>query len=451
MARILYASCLLVGCIGSDPPGLEMSDSDATDSAPSSTDPTGEATESATTDTTPTSTTTVETDSSDSATTDESSDSSGTVMPEPWTVTRNGPGNWDDVVYAIAIDPATGDVVVAGALAAGIQNRDPWLARYAPDGTEIWSVVFDQPSMFEDAFNGVAIDSTGGIVVTGQIGRPMVDMAANADLLVVRFGGDGTQMWDVQIDLGGENIWDTGSGIALDSNDSIFVSASARTTMEHINAWVLKLAPTDGEVVWDYPHNGPASDADFANAIAVNPNDEVCWAGAQTAATMPIQSDILVGCLRNDGVELWTTSVADPEFYDFGNAIAIGDDAIYVAGSMAFDDPATPKVWLGAFTPAGMLTWSTAWGDDPGNAAFGLAIADDGGLWVTGSIAGPDADLFIGRWAGRGDPTFTEVVGEPGVNDTGRAVAVAPGRVLVGGWVDVPGQGADAWLRQLVP
>jgi cysteine-rich repeat protein len=78
-----------------------------------------------------------------------------------WTRSFNGTDNAADVANGIALDPTTGDVVVAGQVASG--GAHAWARRIDADGATIWTSDHAPTS-----FGGVALDAAGALFVVGH-------------------------------------------------------------------------------------------------------------------------------------------------------------------------------------------------------------------------------------------------------------------------------------------
>ncbi|GEM_PF-6747250 len=365
-----------------------------------------------------------------------------------WTVIHDGPAHWNDAVSGLAVDQATGDVIVAGDTASMVQNRNAYIARFTSAGELVWTWTEDLGEGLDDRLTAIAIDHAGNIVVTGGVALPSEPNVADANIVVAKFSPMGEEAWRQHID--GAEGWDYGNGIALDRSDNIIVAATYRTLDQHLDAHILKL-DANGEQLWDHEHNGPANDADFANAVVVDDDDEICWIGDQTADTVPIQGDIVLQCLRSDGVELWTKSFDGGVFYDHGFALAVAGDRIYATGSVSVVANEDNDLWIGVYESDGTLVWSRTWGEVKRDEGRAIVADVDGRMWIAGAVSASDSDVLVARWNGEDEPLWLDI--SPGNGDSfGYAIARGlDGAIFVGGAVAKAGQGMDAWLRKLGP
>ena len=147
-------------------------------------------------------------------------------------------GNGDDSGNAIAID-SQGRILVTGSSKNTSGNMDMVVSRFtptgAPDTTFNGSGTVIQNgaagSNGDDSGSGIAIDSQGRILVTGS----STNSAGNRDMVVWRFNADGTLDTTFAADgimvhdnAAGGNADDSGSAVAIDSQDRILVAGSSR-------------------------------------------------------------------------------------------------------------------------------------------------------------------------------------------------------------------------------
>jgi hypothetical protein len=146
--------------------------------------------------------------------------SDGTAI---WAIRLGGPAR--DVYPFIAVDSA-GDIYVAGTVGSptafgtfpvGGAGLDIFVAKLRnSDGSVVWAKSFG--STGDDGASAIAINSSGQIVVSGDISGPLQAGGAFSgatDAVLASFASDGTQLWTKVIGTSGS---DHGSGVTNGSN-----------------------------------------------------------------------------------------------------------------------------------------------------------------------------------------------------------------------------------------
>ena len=335
-----------------------------------------------------------------------------------------------DVGNALALQP-DGKIVVAGATSAGL-NGDVAVMRLRSDGSldgdfnGTGKRIIDYGG-YDDA-QGVAVQPDGKIVVAGR-GN------GNSDFAVTRlrpdggfdpsFDGDGV----VGVDFGGS---DGGRGIALQRDGKIVV---AGYTSVGTRVAILRLR-SDGSPDPDFNANGKQTIdyggfGDQANAVVVQPDDDIVVAGAGNP-----RQDLAVSRLRPDGSldpgfdGDGVVGVDFGDFYDQGNALVLQPNGkIVVVGRGG--DKYTGDMAVMRLQPGGAL--DTTFDFDGKKAvdfgglesANGVALQPDGGIVVAGSTSATNSgDQALARL--KGDPPALGTTPSPGGAGPGGGVSGVP-------------------------
>lgn len=127
--------------------------------------------------------------------------------------------------------PLAPDLIVAGGL-GDEGSRDPWIGRFAADGTEEWSAVFDGGQAGELA--DVVLDGGGNIVAVGSVGDP-------SHGVVAVFEPDGTYVAArVYDDLG--DATEFNGALYSAAHTSLFIVGEAPADPTDTDAIILRVA-----------------------------------------------------------------------------------------------------------------------------------------------------------------------------------------------------------------
>ena len=114
---------------------------------------------------------------------------SGTGAPL-WTNRYNGPGNYDDSAYAVAVD-GNGNVFVTGYSFGDISAEDYATIKYSNAGVALWTNRYDGPGNGPDSAYAMAVDSSGNVFVTGY---SFGDISAE-DYATIKYSSAGVALW----------------------------------------------------------------------------------------------------------------------------------------------------------------------------------------------------------------------------------------------------------------
>lgn len=326
-----------------------------------------------------------------------------------WTVERPGASFW-----AAATGP-DGSVSVTGQVSGGIL-----IARYAPDGTEIWSWS-DANSAPED----LIVDSQGAVHVTGQ--RRIAP--ALADALTIKIDAAGTLQWSATYDNGS---YESGSALALDGSGNVFVTGSFGSQTDS-DFGLLKYSAA-GSLLWSVTQAGGGL-ARHSVDVAVDGSGNAFVAG-QTSA-----GDFLLVSYDPAGNQRWLAThggTGDEA------ALAVEVDAageIILAGQ--FFIPVDWDLRIVKFDPAGNERWFADEGS-AGNAADvfgdsllgtrahkGMVIDAAGNVYLAGtSYNGRDRDVRVTKLDPNGARLWS-TVHDGGGDDWSVAAALTGGDGLV--------------------
>lgn len=315
-----------------------------------------------------------------------------------WTRTHAGDAHLNDTGEHVAFDP-DGNLVAVGVEGTMAQGFDLWIRKYDPDGNVLWDAGRDGGEGGDDKAQGVAVTSSGEIVVAGQVGRSIAG-AAHEDIWVARFDGDGTLVGTpYELDGGGHD--DQAIDTIVDAQGNAYVTGWVRQADETQGVWTAKIDPAQTEVWSD---------------VYVHPE----WNG------------------NDRGV---------------GMALA-PDGSLMVAGTASADH------FVRRYDPAGVPSEPLTY-DGPEGAhdeAADVVFDADGSFIVVGfqdfrTVGFATSDIWVRRFAADNDPVWTDVLDGPSA-EIDKALAVdmdRHGGVLVAGYVTVPGQVRDAWIRLYAP
>ncbi|MBO6780971.1 MAG: hypothetical protein JJ896_15055 [Rhodothermales bacterium] len=330
-----------------------------------------------------------------------------------------GSGNLSRIDSASDV-AVSGDVIVTvGAGEMPGTSFDWWVAAYSHTGTPLWTHRHDGTAEAYDLALLVRA-VTDGFVVAGITSDP----ATQLDLLVVKYGLDGTVRWQTRYD-GPHRGYDVPNAMAVDGQGNTYITGYSHRTPglgNNIAMLTLKL-DASGVIEWVM-----REDAEIGEGlgIAVSPAGTVAVTGTQVShdpATAISRHNFATLVYDGEGGVRWKDlrSVASRN-EAVGHAVGFLPDGGVVATGKAFVAPGAFDTRTYAFDAQGQLRWTDRYGGATGldDVPVGLLI-DDAGV----TICGYTQAAAEGWWTRRLDPAGSLVWSLPTTNAR-RLVACRP-------------------------
>jgi len=297
---------------------------------------------------------------------------------EQWVARYNGPGNDWDYAYAMALD-SSGNVYVTGESYGSETSRDYATIKYNSSGVEQWVARYNGPGNDRDRAYAIAVDSSENVYVTGQSTGSGTDF----DYATIKYDSSGVEQWVTRYN-GPGNGGDGANAIAMDSSGNIYVTGGSYASGTYTDYSTIKY-DSSGVEQWVARYNGPGNDLDEANAIALDSSGNVYVTGISTGSGT--YYDYATIKYNSSGIEQWVVRYNDlGNSEDQARAIALDSSGnVYVTGfsdGLAnWYDYATIK-----YNSAGVEQWVTRY-NGPGNymdEVYAIVLDSSGNIYITG-------------------------------------------------------------------
>ncbi|WP_437982878.1 SBBP repeat-containing protein [Sorangium sp. So ce117] len=410
-----------------------------------------------------------------------------------------------------------------GAAAVSTSTIAAYVAKFDDSGAHVWSKGFDDVGFENIAADSAGniylagysqaeyVDLGGGSIYAGD----------GMGIVVVKLDSSGNHVWSQVFSGYGASDYSNANGVAVDSSGDVVVTGAGSGYVEigldasytdYVGAFVTKLDGSDGSPIFakffgwfNYAIAAPFS-------IAVDPGDDSFaitgrFAGYVDFGGGPLgsnsgwvgdlnysRSDAFVAKFESDGDHLWSNRFGD-DYYAIGTDVVIDGsgnvDVIgYFDGDIDFGSNtatlSTPAgdqsdMFLVQFSAAGTDGWSSQFGDtglDNQERGMGVAVDSAGNVSIAGYFrnsidfggstltSAGGSDIAVAQFDDTGSHIWSQRYGGA-YNDFGNGIAVdSYGRVAITGefmdsvsfggstFTDTPtpllGSG-DAFLAQLAP
>jgi uncharacterized delta-60 repeat protein len=298
-------------------------------------------------------------------------------------------GSINDGGYGVAID-SSDNVYIAGYTESfGAGDFDMLLVKYNNSGVQIWNTTWGG-SGGEGGY-GVAMDSLGNIYVVGSIGGYVF---GDTDMVLVKFNSSGVQIWNT---TWGGNIYESGTGVAVDSSDSIYIAGRTNSFGAGDNDMVLVKYNSSGVQIWNKTWGGINSDV--GKGVAVDAMDNI-YLGGGASIFLVGYSDMALIKYDSSGVQLWNKTWGGGSSQEYGDGVAIDSlDNIYISGRVPRTGGGTYDMGLVKFDSSGVALWNKSWGGvmmdyDISN---GVAVDSSNSVYIVGETeaGGPAASNMV--------------------------------------------------------
>jgi hypothetical protein len=319
-------------------------------------------------------------------------------------------------ISSITVDGITLDAPINAGVAA-------YIIKYNTSGTALWAKKIDGAGT--DYGLGVAVDASGNVYVTGhyQSAAITVDGITLAAALnggfatyIIKYNTSGTALWAKKIDGMGNEY---GNGVAVDASGNVYVTGYYTNAAITVDAGVTLDAPlnggaaayiikynTSGTALWAKKIDGTGNE--YGNGVAVDASGNVYVTGYYGAASITVDSvagvtlDATLGGnaayiikYNTSGTAQWAKKI-DGTGDDRGNGVAV--DAfgnVYVTGryntaAITVDSLtlATPlglsAAYIIKYNTSGTAQWAKKIDGTGNDLGMGVAVDVSGNVYVTG-------------------------------------------------------------------
>jgi hypothetical protein len=250
-----------------------------------------------------------------------------------WLKRYDGPANNQDGGFAMAVNPAGTRVFVA-ASSAGVHGTDYATIAYAAStGTQLWLKRYEGPGNFFDNPFSVAVNPAGTrVFVTGSVWG---SLAAEEDYATVAYNAaTGALVWDA-IFVGPKGS-DVAESVAVSPDGSrVFVTGESVGSSSKYDYVTVAYDASNGTRLWLRRYDGPANEDDAASDIAVGPGGAKVFVTGSSHRAGTATDVATFAYNTYNGTQLWLKRYDGPgTFYDGGNALAVSPsgNGVFVIG-----------------------------------------------------------------------------------------------------------------------
>lgn len=186
-------------------------------------------------------------------------------VEKSWVKTYNASGDYRDCSYGIVVDRA-GYIYVTGQGYGKGTQCDFTTIKYAPNGEVVWMKFYNSPENGYDKPYAIAVDDSGYVYVTGY---GWGGDATFEDIVTIKYAPNGNEVW-TRIYDGPANDFDCGYDIKVDNNYNVYVTGESYGGEETFEDIVTIKYDQNGNEVWVERYDGPDHDYDYPTKLVVD-------------------------------------------------------------------------------------------------------------------------------------------------------------------------------------
>lgn len=341
--------------------------------------------------------------------------------------------NQDDKARNLVTD-SMGNIYVLGKTKGAIGNEnygknDSFIVKIDSSANTIWSKQVG--STEDDELTHAAIDESGNIYITGDIG---VNEKNTSDVFVAKLDTNGEIIWDKQF---GTDSTDTGANIVVDTNGDIYLIGFTKGSLEGTShgkndCYILHL-DNYGNKLNAVQFGTSGNDIIAGITIGEDSNVYVCGATEGNMGEKNMGSyDLIWGIFTKELKQLEMRQFGTVEG-DFSGEIKVDNqNNVYISGSTFGNAVNQQKgngdALLQKWNDKGELIWTKQFGTSNWDGMHSIAIIQDKGIVVSGCYDYPLCKSFIKMYDEKGDILWNRniVIQGTGGGCCGKDVCVNP-------------------------
>lgn len=256
-----------------------------------------------------------------------------------------------------------------------------------------------------DYANSVTNDSDGNIYITGRTtGNFAGTNAGLGDTFIAKYNSNGSLQWKQQLGTVG---YDEGAGIAVDTAGNIYLTGwtdgGINGNSNSRQSWISKY-DNSGNFQWQKSLDSTAYDLSQGK-ITVDNDGNLYLSGrsyGNLGNTTTGDTDAWFAKYNSEGNEIWSKQLGNSAF-DEATGIAVDNDGfVYIAGqtlgNLGGTNQGDADAWLAKYDNNGSQVWVKQLGTVAEDKAYGVAVDNKGHVYLSGQTFAQLGDPYPGSY-----------------------------------------------------
>ncbi len=280
----------------------------------------------------------------------------------------------DEQAYSVAFDERRELAVTAGyTYSTGAGLSDVLSQRFSLSGDSLGYAVVGGGGY--DIGNDIKVDEDGNYVLVGYT----TSYGVRGDFYIVKMDSAGDTIWTRT--YGGDSL-DIARQVVIDSSGYYYVVGFTYSFGNYVQAWIMKLDPSNGDTVWTKLYGGPGVDAAYS---AILSNKTLIVAGYTTSYGAGGHDMWALALNDSTGDTLWTRTYGGVG-NDEANSITYLPDgyAVITGFTTSFGSGSYDMLVVIARISDGKAVWYGTYGGSDIDIAYGVTTDDSGKIVIVG-------------------------------------------------------------------
>jgi hypothetical protein len=382
-----------------------------------------------------------------------------------------------EIGYALSLG-RDGSIYVAGETKGNLDgqknngNSDIFLAKYNLDGSKGWTRLLGTSG--SETAGALTTGLDGAIYISGSASGNLNGQisAGSDDIVVAKYAPDGTLVWTRLL---GTSSYDYAYALTTGLDGSIYVSGATSGNLDSqacagsYDSFLTKFTP-DGVKVWTQLLGTTAED--YGKSLAKGLDGSI-YVGGFTKGNLDGQTnaggyDCFVTKYASNGEKIWTRLQGTGGSEDIGAITTDLDGFIYLSGSTAGNLDGQTNAggydcFITKYASNGEKIWTRLQGSSNGDFGKSVTIGLDGSIYVSGYTEGSldgqtnngQIDVFVTKYSPDGTKVWTQLLGNSSRDNVNSLITGLDSSVYLSGYTaaNLDGQinngGYDAFLLKL--
>lgn len=307
---------------------------------------------------------------------------------QQWVTRFNGNANGADDAYTLTVD-ASGYIYVTGFSSQGGNNYDMCTIKYNSAGIQQWGALYNGPGNYIDVGYAIAVDLSGNVYVAGR----SYGIGSVFDIVLIKYNSSGVTQWVARVN-GPGNSNDEILSMVVDASSNIYVTGSISGSGTGTDFFTAKYASSGGQS-WSQTYNGSGSGDDEAYSVAVGDSGNVFVTGYSLGSGTG--NDWATIKYNSFGVQQWVQRYNGPSGNgpDYSNTVKLDNlSNIYVCGYSTGAGTSSDMTVI-KYNSSGTQQWVSRY-NGPGNytdIAYSLVLDNSYNVYITGFSDGGGFNL----------------------------------------------------------